>query len=212
MPALASAPIAMPAEQEGRDRGAAVARREAIEDDGGRPARRRIAATGSTSNGSGLRRQHAIADHDGERRGEARRRGEMPTSAGSASGLRNSPCITVPPAASSAPIMHGERDARQPHRPQHQLVARDQSRIAPHEAERGGQAVQRDAGRADRAAAAAAMTASAASSTPITSSGRAQRTARAAASRAPAWRRRHPWQPFGGAASRTAASRCASAG
>ena len=31
--------------------------------------------------------------------------GEMPASAGSASGLRNRPCITVPPAASSAPIM-----------------------------------------------------------------------------------------------------------
>ena len=46
---------------------------------------------------------------------------------------------------------HGKRDARQPHRPQHELVARgERGVVALHKAERGGQAAQRNAGSADR--------------------------------------------------------------
>ena len=77
--------------------------------------------------------------------------GEMPASIGSASGLRNRPCITVPPAASSAPIITASAMRGKPHRPQHELVARgERGVVALHKAERGGQAAQRNAGRADR--------------------------------------------------------------
>ena len=65
-----------------------------------------IAATGNTSNGSvvllaaSMRSPTTMAAADAKPAP-----GEMPASIGSASGLRNSPCMMVPPAASSAPTM-----------------------------------------------------------------------------------------------------------
>ena len=85
-----------------------------------------IAATGSSSNGTMvlLAAQHAVADHDRERGGEARARRDA--------GERR-----IGERIAEQPLHHGaagreqradhdgERDARQADRPQHQLVARD---------------------------------------------------------------------------------------
>ena len=54
---------------------------------------------------------------------------ETPTSAGSASGLRNRPCMMAPRCREQGADHGGHGDARQPDRPQHQLVARER-RIA----------------------------------------------------------------------------------
>ncbi len=109
---------------------------------------------------------------------------DTPTSPGSASGLRNRPCMTVPAAASSAPTMHGRGDARQPDRPQHQPVARDRAGRRVGKAERRHQAAERDAGRADRRGDHRHATTSAASRMPITIMGE-RRKARGRAARAP---------------------------
>ena len=61
-----------------------------------------IAATGSTSNGTLATMRSPTTMASAEAKPAP---GEMPASIGSASGLRNRPCITVPPAASSAPII-----------------------------------------------------------------------------------------------------------
>ena len=125
-----------PAEQQRGDRGAALARRDAVEhrggreraDEGGERQRPRTAARRRAAPAACRRARWW-------RRRRARRRSTRRPAPGSASGLRNSPCMTAPAAASSAPIMRGQRDARQPDRPQHQLVALDRGRIAGAEAE-----------------------------------------------------------------------------
>jgi len=91
---------------------------------------------------------------------------ETPTSAGSASGLRNRPCMMAPDSASSARDHAGHRDARNPDGPQHELVARQHGRIGHGdvEAERGEEPRQRDAA-APMVVASSATASSAAAST-----------------------------------------------
>ena len=95
-------------------------------------------------------RDDAVADHDGERRGEA---GAGRDAGQHRIGERVAEQALHHGAAGREQRAdhHGERDARQPHRPQHELVARGERGVAArHKAERGGQAAQRNAGRADR--------------------------------------------------------------
>ena len=95
-----------PAEQEDRDRGAALARRDADRATVVVASAPRKAATGSSSNGSG--RSAAASSLSPITMVAAAASApplDTPTSAGSASGLRNRPCMMAPAAASSAPIM-----------------------------------------------------------------------------------------------------------
>ena len=108
------------------------------------------AATGSTSNGSDAAgfRQQPVADHDGGGGRKAR--------AGRDAGQHRigqriaEQALHDGAAGREQRADHdGQRDARQPDRPQHQLIARDGRGIALREAERGGQAAERNAGGAD---------------------------------------------------------------
>ena len=152
MPALASAPIAMPASSMVAIEVRPCAGREPIEDRASsisapRERRRRAAR----SNGSAVllaassRSPSTIAAAAPSPRPSARRRQARDRPADCGTG----PASRRRPAASSAPTMMAEHDARQPDRPQDELVARDRRGIARRDPERGRQARERDTGGAD---------------------------------------------------------------
>ena len=148
-----------------------------------------IAATGSSSNGDGLAaREHAVADHDRERGGEARARrdagerrigeriAEQPLHHGAAGGEQRAD-------------HDGERDARQPDRPQHQLVARDVAASPGASPSAAGRRLSGMPAAPTLAAAAAVTTQHQASNAPSTSAG--ERSARRPSSRPLGRRDRH---------------------